>query len=59
MKVKVKDEIYDGEDTLIMVILTDQDKKNIANMLKECTKYCHYNTDKYTEKEVVKWMSKT
>ena len=40
MKVKVGDRIYSADDELVMVILTDKDKKNIENMWPECTKYC-------------------
>ena len=42
MKVKVGNKIYDPEVEPIMIILSDQDKKNIANMLPECTKYFCY-----------------
>ena len=42
MKVKVKDVIYDGEEEPVMVILTDQDKENIKNMVPGATKYCMY-----------------
>jgi len=60
MKVKVGDKIYDGEDELVMVILTDQDKVNIANMLPECDRYCVYvgGPDGYSEQEVIDWMRK-
>lgn len=39
MKVKVGNKVYDGNQEPVMVILTDEDKRNIANMLPECTKY--------------------
>ena len=40
MKVKVGDRVYDGKTELVMVILTDKDKENIAAMRAGCTKYC-------------------
>ncbi len=42
MKIKVRGQIYDASETPIMVILTDKDKENIANMLPECTKYAQF-----------------
>ncbi len=49
MKVKICDKIYDSEQEPIMVILSEVDKKNIANMHPEATKYCVYPTEeKYT-----------
>jgi len=60
MKVKVGDTVYDGEKEPVMVILTDQDKKNIANMLPECSKYCMYpDTDENLaddHKKIKEWM---
>lgn len=56
MKVKIGDIVYDGEKEPVMVILTDQDKKNIKNMFPECTKYCSYPEEGYSEEEITKWM---
>ena len=42
MKVKIGDKIYSDREQPIMVILTQRDKENIANMAKEDTKYCSY-----------------
>lgn len=42
MKVKVGNKIYNGEIEPVMVILTEQDKLNIKNMLPHCTKYCMF-----------------
>ena len=47
MKVKVGDTIYDAEDVPIMVILTEGDKKLIADMPEEATKYCSYPDDEH------------
>lgn len=40
MKVKIGNTIYDANDQPIMVILSEEDKRNISNMYEECTKYC-------------------
>ena len=41
MKVKIGDKIYDPATEPIMVILTEEDKKNISQMKNE-TKYCAF-----------------
>jgi len=51
MKVKVGNKIYDAEDELVMIILSNADKDNIRAMSHECTKYCAYPTG--TEESVV------
>jgi len=58
MKVKVGTKIYDGNEEPVMVILTDQDKKNIANMLPECDRYCMYPDSGVSKKAVDKFMDK-
>ena len=58
MRVKVDNKIYDSKDGPIMVILTDKDKENIANMNKDCTKYCMHQ-DSMDEEEAYKWMEET
>ena len=40
MKVKVGNKWYDSQETPIMIVLTDKDKENIANMLPDAYKYC-------------------
>jgi hypothetical protein len=52
MKVKVGDKIYDGEQEPVMVILTDQDKKNIEDMYPHCAKYCVFP-------DIEKWVANT
>ena len=56
MKVKVGNKIYDGEKEIIMVILTDKDKENIANMHPKATKYCQYPKDIVSKDEASDWM---
>lgn len=55
MKVKVGNKIYDGEREPVMVILTEADKKNIANMRPDATKYCQF-PDEVCANSVSKWM---
>jgi hypothetical protein len=56
MKVKVGDKIYSGEDQPVMVILTEQDKYNIENMLPDCTKYAMYPDGEFSAEEIHEWM---
>jgi len=55
MKVKVRDKIYDGENEPVMVILTDQDRENIKNMVPGATKYCMY-PEKFKLEEIKEFM---
>ncbi len=54
MDIKVDGKIYKGEDILVMVKLTQQDKENIKNMPPNCTIYSMYPGLTYTKKQVVK-----
>ena len=56
MKVKIGNRIYDSEHEIIMIILSDADKKNIAEMHPDCEKYCSYPSDIYQPKFVEQWM---
>lgn len=60
MKVKVGNRIYDDENEPVMVILSKNDRENIANMLPEVTKYCSYpSTGRWAKddyKAIKKWM---
>ena len=56
MRIKIKDKFYDGDDQPIMLILTDKDKQHIANMAKDCHKFCEYPDDMDDEK-IYKWMN--
>lgn len=42
MKVKVGESVFDAEIEPVMVILTEADKANIANMPRNKTKYCGF-----------------
>lgn len=55
MKVKVGNNIYDSNDTPIMLILTDEDKENIRNMARMSTKFCSY-PEEMGDKEIQEFM---
>jgi hypothetical protein len=56
MKVKIGDKIYDASEEPIMLILTQEDRKNIENMSPNATKYCAFpdNTSLKFVKEFMK-----
>lgn len=56
MKIKIGDKTYTSEGQPIMAILSDSDKENIKNMSPECSKYCQWNDEKYTEEEIDEWI---
>lgn len=56
MKVKIGNKFYSAEDEPIMIILSEQDKKNISEMPDEYFKYCQYPEGKYDENVVLNWM---
>ena len=56
MKVKIGNTIFDAKEQPLMVILTDQDKKNIANMLPHCTMYASFPDKWGTKEEMEDWM---
>ena len=58
MKVKVGDTVYDGAVVPVMVILSEDDKNNIANMLPESTKYASFPYGS-PEDEIGAWMANT
>ena len=55
MKVKIGNKIYDSNETPIMLILDDIDKKNIWNMHPEATKFCSF-PEGLNRKKIEKWM---
>lgn len=57
MKVKVGDTVYDGEKEPVMVVLSVQDKINIASMSSKDTKYCSFPSSGMTSKEIREWMA--
>lgn len=57
MKVKVGDKVYDSNDVPIMAIITEQDRKHIADMAPYATKYCAYPDDWFMSgDEILAWM---
>ena len=55
MKVKIGNVVYDSNKEPIMLILSDADKKNIAAMAPDATRYCSF-PDTASEDEIRKWM---
>ncbi len=57
MKVKVGDKVYTSGDQPIMVILTEQDKRNIASMLPDATRYAEFSSElDWTVEQKRQWM---
>lgn len=58
MLVKIGDLIYDSNEEPIMLILDENDKRNISNMLPEATKYISFPDDEeYSEYRIRKFMN--
>lgn len=57
MRVKVGNNWYDGTEQPVMVELTEQDRKNIANMAKGCDLYCEHPDD-IPDEEIRKFMER-
>lgn len=55
MNVKVGDTIYEGNKEIVMVRLSPEDKKYIANMADDEYSYCNY-PDGWTKEQVRQWM---
>ncbi len=55
MKVKVGDKVYDGAKEPVMVILSDFDKVNIANMPANMFRYASA-PHRFDTKVLLKWM---
>jgi len=57
MKVKVGSKVFDGDKEPVMVMFTATDKRNIARMPFDSTKYCVY-PDNFDQEEIERWMNK-
>ncbi len=57
MKVKVGDKIFDGNKEPVMIIISNEDKRNIKKMNKSCNKYCSF-PDGYDLDEINDWMER-
>lgn len=57
MKVVINDECYDANDCPVLLILSDQDKENIHNMMDSSTCYLAY-PDSMSEKKAKEILSK-
>lgn len=56
MKIKIENQTIDAQDQPVMVILSNQDKLNIQNMLPHCTKYACFPNNWGTKKQMEQWM---
>lgn len=54
MKIKIGTKIYDAGKEPIMLILTEQDKSNIKNMMPECSKFIIF-PDHCDKQKISKW----
>jgi hypothetical protein len=55
MRVKIGEIWYDGNDQPLMVELTEDDKKNIADANK-LKKFCQFPDTGYSKEDIIKWM---
>lgn len=56
MKVKIGDKFYDAEEQPVMIIMTPDDKFNLAHMASEATMYAVFPDGWGTQQEQEKWM---
>lgn len=60
MKVKIGDRIYDSDKEPVMIIISEQDKRNISMMPKGFHRYCSYPDDleftKNGHEKIKDWM---
>lgn len=56
MKVKIGDTLYDSTKEPIMLILSPQDKQNIANMAEGADCFCSYPSGLFSEEDIDKFM---
>jgi len=56
MKFYVNRKMITPQDQPLILILTDQDKKNIAKMLPDANIYCMYETENDSSKDVLALM---
>lgn len=52
MKLFVNEKIITTEDQPLIIVLTDMDKKNIANMDPKCNVYCQYQKENHYVEEI-------
>ena len=56
MKVKIGETVYDAKDVPIMVILNQDEKRQITDMHPDATKYCQFPNDRSCD-EIREWMN--
>ena len=58
MKFYIDNKIVTTDEMPLVVVLSDQDKQNIANMDPDCNVYCMYEKDKHSTEEMRTLLSK-
>jgi hypothetical protein len=58
MKVKAGDRVFDSNRLPVMIILSQQDKENIAHMHPECMKYAAFPGGWGNKEEMLAWMDR-
>ena len=58
MKIWLRGQWYDLPNDILIVRLTGQDKKNIANMKSDCDLYCEYDNKIFSTKMIVKLLER-
>lgn len=57
MKVKIGDTLYDSNQIPVMLVLSDEDKENLANMDPEANSFCSYPSGMNAD-AIHTWMEK-
>ena len=58
MKIWANGKWVSARTDLLIIHLTDQDKKNIANMHKDCSIYSEYSSKNFSTNEVMMFLKK-
>lgn len=56
MRIKIGDTWYDSDDVTMMVVLSDIDKSNIANMHDSCDRYAIFMEGTVSNESMHSWM---
>ena len=56
MQVKVGNNIFDSDKLPIMLLLSDEEKQQLANMPEDLSKYCSYNPKIISAENIRRWM---
>ena len=56
MRIKVRNRVYSGDIEPVMIIISEGEREQIANMAPGATKYCVY-PDTWSVEDIKKWMA--